>query len=488
MQASHTFRHTIFFVSFIAEPMLKSILIFCLALICTLTRAQKQAITINKLSSSINQVMANEHIPGLMVGIATKDSIFFTGGFGYADIQTKQPVTADNLFRLGSVTKMFVSLAILQLMNEHKISLNDRLKGVAPEILFTNKWEATNPVRIVNLLEHTSGFDDLKLNAFYNVTSHDLKGLETVLACKKSLVCRWTPGERCSYCNPNYVILAYLVEKISGMPYDQYIAKNILQPLNMTATNFNLRITDKSREVKEYIYKNGQYEQIPVIPDMAGGDGGLKSSANDMIKFVRFFLNNGKPLFKASLIDEMETPHSSLAVNAGLKTGYALANETFAGYNKYLFRGHKGIAGSCYTTLMYSRALGSGFIIASNGNNDMEPVSKLIISFLEQNKPARTPIGLPLNKTAIASYLGFYQFESPRMELSAFSDRLKVGFHTFIKNDTLYLKELSGNVDTLIETGPLQFAKKGMNATQYVFFNNGGKNVLYHPYFLGCNR
>ncbi|HMC85672.1 MAG TPA: serine hydrolase domain-containing protein, partial [Chitinophagaceae bacterium] len=125
---------------------------------------QQNKLSIKQLADSIQSIVNSDHVPGLMVGITNKDSAIFSGGFGYADVKTNRPVNGSTLFRLGSITKMFISLSILKLVQEGKLHLDDELKKVAPEVPFQNKWEQTHPVRIVNLLEHTAGFDDMKLN------------------------------------------------------------------------------------------------------------------------------------------------------------------------------------------------------------------------------------------------------------------------------------------------------------------------------------
>ena len=153
---------------------------------------------IKNLLISIEEKVRQDHITGLMLGITTKDSVIFSGGFGYADLENRRKVDENTLFRMGSITKMFVSLGIMKLVSEGKLNLNDELKRIVPEVLFQNDWEETNPVRIVHLLEHTSGFDDIKLNAMYSLDTNENKGMDMILAHKNSMVTRWKPGERFS--------------------------------------------------------------------------------------------------------------------------------------------------------------------------------------------------------------------------------------------------------------------------------------------------
>ena len=457
-------------------------LILILFLIATRSLSQETTSNngIKQLTDSIAAIVKQENIAGLMLGITTKDTVIFSGGFGYADLATQRKVDEHTLFRMGSITKMFVSLGIMKLVNEGKLKLDDELKKMAPEIPFQNKWERTNPVRIVHLLEHTSAFDDIKLNRMYSFDDKENSGIDMMLVHNNSMKCRWKPGERYAYSNPNYAILGYLIEKISGKPYHQYLAENILLPLGMMNSNFNLRSKFPEKDVKEYIIKNGKIIPVQSVTLLSGAPGALWSSAADMVKFIQLFLHNGSPLFTPNTISEMETTHSSLAARSGQKNGYSLAIEnTFFGYSKFPFRGHGGLTGTCVSSLKYNRELGIGFVVASNSNHSNYRVEELIVSYFEKNVPAKDLSTESINKKEIAPFLGRYQFKSPRNEISAFSDKFQNAPIIYLENDRLYFKPLIGDPSELLQTGSGTFAWKGMNMPLICFTKNDeGKNVM----------
>ncbi|MBC7889164.1 MAG: beta-lactamase family protein [Ferruginibacter sp.] len=436
--------------------------------------------SIRELTDSIAVIIKQEHITGLMLGIATKDSVLYSGGFGYADLEANRQVTENTLFRMGSITKMFVALGIMKLVKEGKLKLDDELKKIASEVPFQNKWETTNPVRIIHLLEHTSGFDDMKLNRLYAADAQENKGIEMMLVQKNSMICRWKPGERYAYSNPNYSILGYLIEKLSGKPYDQYLAENILNPLGMINSNFNVNSRFPQNDVKEYIVKNGRTIPVKQVTLLSGAQGALWSGAADMVKFLQFFLHNGNSIYPPGIINEIETTHSSLAAGNGQKNGYALANDnTFYAYAKYSYRGHDGLTGTCFSSFKYNRELGVGFVIASNCNNNNYRIGELIVNYLEQNLPGKKLLIQPINKKAIAPFLGRYQFESPRFIFSGFIDKLQSAPNIYFKNNKLYLKPLVGDPSELVQTAPMTFAMQGMNMP-LIFFtkNDDGKNIM----------
>jgi CubicO group peptidase (beta-lactamase class C family) len=436
--------------------------------------------SVKQLTDSIEVIMKQENITGLMLGITTKDSVIFSGGFGYSDLETKRKADGSTLFRMGSIIKMFVSLAIMKLVNEGKLKLYDELKKIAPEVPFQNKWENTNPVRIIHLLEHTSAFDDIKLNRMYSLDTNENSGIDMMLVQKNSMKCRWKPGERFAYSNPNYAILGYIIEKKSGKSYDQYLTENILTPLGMMNSNFNLRSKFPQKDVKEYIVKNGKIIPVRSVTLLSGPPGALWSSAEDMIKSLQLFLRDGSPFFTANTIAEIETAHSSLAARAGQKNGYSLGNDnTFFAYSKLPFRGHGGLTGTCFSSFKYNRELDIGFVLASNSNNNNYRIEELIVSYFEQTIAAKNLTTQSLDKKAIEPFLGRYQFESPRNEISAFSDKFQNAPNIFFKNDRLYFKPLLEDPLELLQTGPRTFAWRDMNMPLICFTkNDNGKNVM----------
>ena len=435
--------------------------------------------SIKQLTDSIEVIIKQENITGLMLGITTKDSVLFSGGFGYSDLNTRRSVNESTLFRMGSITKMFVSLGIMKLVNEGKLKLDDELKKIAPEVPFKNKWESTNPVRVVHLLEHTSAFDDIKLNRMYSLDTKENTGIDMMLVHKNSMICRWKPGERFAYSNPNYAILGYIIEKISGKPYNQYLTEYILTPLGMMNSNFNLRSKFPQKDVKEYIVKNGKTIPVRSVTLLSGPPGALWSNADDMVRFLQLFLRNGDSLFSANTITEIETTHSSLAARSGQKNGYSLGNDnTFIGYSTFSFRGHGGLTGTCISSLKYNRELGIGFVLASNCNNNNYRVEELIVSYFEQNITPKNLSIQTIDKKAIEPFLGRYQFESPRNEITAFSDKFQNAPKIYLKNDRLYLKPLIGEPSELLQTGPMIFAWRGMNKPLIFTKNDQGENVM----------
>lgn len=456
---------------------MKPYLLLLFALIGSLpanAQAPKTINSIKELTDSIQIIVRKRNIPGLMIGITTKDTVLFSGGLGYADVENRKQVNGQTRFRLGSITKSFVAIAIQQLVAQGKLNLNDKLRSIAPEVPFKNDWEGSSPVRIVNLLENTSGFDDVKFNKMYSLDEKAYSSKEMMLLQKESMSCRWRPSERYTYCNVNYVILGYIIRKLTGKEYDQYLQQNILVPLKMGNSSFDNWTKDPNQDVREYTSANGQFQEVPSVILLPGAAGSLWSCADDMVRFLQFFLKNGQPLLNQKSIERIEKPSSSLAAIAGLKSGYALGNE-----DSGTLRGHDGTLGTCKSSYRYNRELGYGFVLSSNGGG-LGNIGDLINDYMRRMIKAKPNAILKtqtLNIRQVSPYLGYYQVEDPRFDLLAFTDRLML-LKVMVENDTLQFS-IMGKKHPLLQVAPLIFIQPGSANPEIAFTTNAdGKIVL----------
>lgn len=438
-----------------------------------------------QLQDSLRRVMAREHIPGMMLTLVSHDSVLFEGGLGLANVAAQRPVTAHTRFRIGSVTKTFVAAGLLQLIEQGKLKLNDEVRKIAPEIPIDNPWEATDPVRVVHLLEHTAGFDDMRLNHIYNATPTDPRGAAGLAVFRGELHCRWRPGERMSYSNPGYLAAGYLLEKFSGQPYEQYLTEHLLRPLGMPDATPALRIIPGTGTSEGYAYTDAHYQAVPLLPIYAGPAGSMSASAADMTQWVQFFLHdglapNGTVLLQPASLREMEKAHSPLSDRAGLHDGYGLANFALGLKGKALFRGHSGGVDGFITAFGYNRELGVGYAFSNNGGKRAPKLEQLVQAFLLRQRPTPAPLPrVPLDAAAVAPYLGHYRSAAPRNEMAGFADYLGGGTQLRRQGDFLLNAPLIGKADTLLPTGPLTFRRPSeRTATVVLAQDKDGQRVL----------
>ncbi len=234
-----------------------------------------------------SEVPADE--PGLAVLIAKGDSILFTKGYGIADIQTREPITPSTLFNLGSISKTFVANAILILQQEGKLSVEDSLAKYFP--YFKNQSIARR-IRIKHLLTHTSGLPDnrrVSEDSVFYLTAKDSANWYPVTQAD---TLEFEPGEQFHYSNPAFNGLALIVEKVSGMKWQQFIQERIFLPAGMTSST----ITDGPHPVSgvahgyqpngpHHTWYEDDYGEEPTFP--AAGNGGVWSSVLELMEYSR---------------------------------------------------------------------------------------------------------------------------------------------------------------------------------------------------------
>lgn len=253
----------------------------------TATRPRLTAAQIRAIDQLVKSEMTRQRIPGLEVGVYSRGRVLLAKGYGLADVELDVPVTPETLMQSGSVGKQFVSAAIMMLVEEHKLALDDSITKYFPDA--PASWK---PVLIKNLLSHTSGLSEYESDErtgpkgpFYlrlDFTEDQL--LKKIYA----LPIEWAPGAKWAYRNTNYVVLGILIHKITGERYDQFLHDRIFEPLEMTSTRLiSDRDIIKNRSSGYEIDDAGQLKnQEWVSPTFnSTADGALYFNVLDLAKW-----------------------------------------------------------------------------------------------------------------------------------------------------------------------------------------------------------
>lgn len=422
--------------------------------------------SIQELQRQIENVLNERNVPGLSIAIVNREGPIWLAGLGKADLISNRQATADTLFRIGSVSKGFVSLAILVLVEEGKLSLEDSLQKLAPEVWFENRWESSDPVRLVHLLENTTGWDDLHL-CEWTKDSSSLSTLNRLNEKHCSRISRWRPGTRMAYCNSGPAVAAYLVEKISGISFEKYVEQKFFKPIGMqTATYY-----EPSSEKLATLYHQDGKTAYPYLHLPYHAIGSINASANEMANYLLFYLNRGlregKQVIPSSLFDRMETSSSTWSAKEGLQVGYGLSNFCTV-RDGFVYHGHDGNLPGGLTALQYLSKEGVGYFISINSSNReaLEKIDALIRVYLTKDlqKPL-SPLTVSLSETAM-TYAGWYQPDSPRMEIFSFLERLFGLTHVHFENNALLVTSLGKQKAAFIPVTDTQFRYIGMNEPQ----------------------
>ena len=440
--------------------------------------------TLAELQKAMKDVLDKEHVPGAGVALVSNGALLWCGGIGKADIATNRDVACETEFRVGSISKTFVALSLLKLQEEGKINLEARLQDVAPEVPVKNRWDATNPVRIVNLLEHTAGFDDMEFSEVYNLSDpYDFPLLDVFKRFEKPQEVRWPPSTRMSYSNPGYGIAGYLIEKIAREPYDQYIHEVFLRPLGMEKADY--RFTDANKALLATAYGGNPPKALgyPFIYLRPAGD--LKASPGELAKLVQFLLRRGKTgemqLLKPESIMRMESVETTLAAKNGLRLGYGLANYTEL-QGGIVTHGHDGGIDGFFSTYRYMPENNWGYVILldrSNSGQALTDLNRLAIDFLSKDsaKPQQPVVSLP--GSDLEKFAGYYAPRAPRSQLLAFLEDLTQGIRIRVINGQLTRSGLFGKPEPLLAAGKNVFrAEKEPEGSTIFFTDSAGQMVV----------
>jgi CubicO group peptidase (beta-lactamase class C family) len=261
---------------------------------------------LKSIDSFVATQMARQEIPGVAVGIYSRGQILLTKGYGLANVELDVPVRPETIFQSGSVGKQFVSAAILMLVEEGKVSLDDSVTKYFPDA--PASWK---PILIKNLLSHTSGLSEYESDdrtgpkgPFYlrlDFTEDELVAKIEALPVERA------PGEKWDYRNTNYFLLGVLIHKVTGKPYYEFLEEKIFKPLGMTSTRL---ISDRDiipNRAAGYEIENAELKnQEWVSPTFnSTADGTLYFNVIDLNKWDAALY--GTQLLKQSSLDRIWT-------------------------------------------------------------------------------------------------------------------------------------------------------------------------------------
>jgi len=263
--------------------------------------------------------------------IANDSGAFYYSG--YDGREGKAITDFTGTLDIGSCTKMFTAASILQLVEQNKLSLQDKLTAVLPndslykDLLVINGKNYIDSVKIVNLLNHSSGFpeyfiegDDEKEFALHGDSTLRFTPYQLIAMAKQHKSPGFTPGSSFKYCNVNYILLGMIIEKLTGQTYQQYFQEYIIKPLDLKHTYFSSLNPPAKRA-------NGHFKgKISVMPaTMAGPAGEIIADRDDMVKFISTW-GNGKLFAKPSTIEMLKHDNFKDMYATIIKYGMGVVN------------------------------------------------------------------------------------------------------------------------------------------------------------------
>jgi D-alanyl-D-alanine-carboxypeptidase/D-alanyl-D-alanine-endopeptidase len=234
--------------------------------------------------------LAEKHVPGMIYGIVKDGKLVHCRAIGMRNVTTREPVDFDTVFRIASMTKSFTALAVLKLRDAGQLSLESPASRIVPELAGTRYPDVERrEIRVRDLLAHTGGFVTDDPWGDRQLAMPDAEFSKNV---SRGVPLARMPGVAYEYSNHGYALLGRVVTNASGTRYQDYVRREILAPLGMRSSGWEVADIEPVRRAIGYRYEDGAWREEPVLGDGAyTAMGGLHTTARDYVHYVDFLLS-----------------------------------------------------------------------------------------------------------------------------------------------------------------------------------------------------
>lgn len=400
----------------------------------TLARAELQAI----------------NAPGAAVAIVKGDRVVYQAGIGVANVETSQAITADMLFRIGSVTKMFTTAALVSLAEEGKLKLDEPIGKYT-----TGLHGKLSRLTAHQLMSHTGGMRD-EAPAF---GSHDETALAATVRAWGDDYLFTEPGRVMSYSNPGLTLAGYVVEQVAKAPYADVIEQRLFKPLGMTRTTFRPTVA-MTWPLAQGHAAEGKAPPTVVRPfaDNSGywPAGFMFSNAADLARFTIAFMNggiiDGRTVLTPSAIATLSTGYADIPSNAeGARYCYGLTTAMHRGARIVEHGG--AIDGFGASIRMLPDRKAAVVILVNKGGGSLPKTSERALELLAPLEPAAAPASTPIamDGPEMAKYSGSYWNGSTRIDLT-------------VRDGKLYFRRGAQEAE-VVKIGPMRFSMTAPGAS-----------------------
>jgi CubicO group peptidase (beta-lactamase class C family) len=410
-----------------------------------------------ELIKQVDKTIADHYkmyAPGCAVLIAKKGEVLLKKGYGIANMELNVSMTAEMVFRIGSITKQFTAIAILQLVDQGKIALTDSIQTFIKDFHFKGK-----PITIENLLTHTSGIKGYEqIDARVpNAVRVDFSP-KTVIDSLDKLSLEFEPNTKYNYSNSNFFLLGYIIEQVSGKTYQQYLKENIFEPAGLNSTFYESPTDIIPNRANGYSFSDGKYWNPDYISmSLVYGAGALRSTVSDLYKWHEA-LYGGKLLKKETFIKAVR-PYK-LADGKQIDYCYGFFNKTENGINSI---GHGGAIDGFRAIEMYYPDQDIFITLLCNSDQDnFERLFQLVSDIVLPEKSGIDLKEVNLSRETLDRYVGIYKNDQYNQSITiqigddgrlycTLSNGSGTNMVLFAQNNTLFLLPEVKRIRTTLE-------------------------------------
>jgi CubicO group peptidase (beta-lactamase class C family) len=377
----------------------RSLSALALAVTATSTATGQARPLAERLDSIAGASIADQRAVGLVAAVVKGRDTLLLKGYGKADVEWDIAMPTDAMFELGSVTKQFTAVALLQLRDEGKLSLDDEIRKWLPD--FDTRG---NTIPLWRLLDHTSGMVGItEMPAFGNLVINPRFPKDSSYALINRTPFQFKTGEMAIYNNSAFILAGFIIEKASGMSYEDYVEKRIFEPLGMTRSSYCNSAENVPRRAHGYQIQRGNIRRAPTnVHTWPYSAGSLCSTAGDMIKWVQA-LHGGKVLSPASY-QQFITPSK---LSDGTPLRYSMGIGVGPDVNGLNYIGHGGAIGGFLAEAGWYPDQQMAVVVLINSNGQQDPGEVITSLAREVTGAAPPPAGRPFTGDK-APYVGKY--------------------------------------------------------------------------------
>ncbi|HEY1054915.1 MAG TPA: serine hydrolase domain-containing protein [Emticicia sp.] len=389
--------------------------LFATLLFCFLSALTTFSQSINKAKlDSLFHTLSQREVAMGSLTISVNGKVQYQKAIGYADVDQKIPAQITTRYRVGSVSKMFTSVMIFQLVEEGKLKLDQKLSQYFPEL------PNADQITISHLLYHRSGLHNYSEGTDFKSWMDKPQTHEQMLSIIKGLKPDFEPDAQASYSNTNYLLLSYLIEKIGQIPYAQALTQRITSKIGLKDTYYGGATDTQKHESISYKYGEGTWHKEKQTDlSIHSGAGSIISTPTDLVKFTEALFNQ-KLINKASL-NQMTT----------MKDGYGMGIFPFEFHGKMAY-GHNGRVEEFYSAVRYYREQKMALAYCTNGIlyprvDILEGIQKICFNL---------PYTIPFSKSLIVTsqdldkYVGKYASDNMPIVVNVSKDNTRLLLET----------------------------------------------------------
>jgi D-alanyl-D-alanine carboxypeptidase len=338
--------------------------------------------------------VASVPTPGIVIGITDRKGLQTVIVHGYADLKKRAPLTRDSLFPIGSISKSFTAVMLMELKDEGRFDPQAPIREYLPGFALKSRFR---PVTGRDLLSHTSGLP------LYRA---DMSSSRDVVTALRDFEPAYAPGTHYWYSDIGFQVLGYAIEQVVHAPYRKVMAQRVLAPLGMTSTQAIIDDPLRARLPVSYIRwpYDGSYVEYPWF-EYAAADGSIVSTAADMCAYARFILNRG-----AGPHGRVISEQSFTALTTPVLEGYAYGLRVRQEKGATIIEHSGGMAG--FHSLLVADMTG-GFGVMFLSNFDLDPaLTRWVVEAVRaayRNEPAPPRVSFAAREPAAAEYAGRYR-------------------------------------------------------------------------------